>query len=35
MVDALAGATDKLEALLTHKLDRLAEKDLRDTIRGR
>ena len=35
VVDALAGATDKLETLLTHKFDRLTEKDQRDTIRGR
>ncbi len=33
--EALGGATNKLEALLTHKFDRLAEKDRRDTIRGR
>lgn len=32
--EALGGATDKLEALLTHKFDRLADKDRRDTIRG-
>lgn len=32
--DALGGATDKLEALLTHKFDRLLDKDRRDTIRG-
>ena len=35
VTEALTGATDKLEALLTHKFDRLAEKDQRDTIRGR
>ena len=32
--EALGGATDKLEALLTRKFDRRADKDLRDTIRG-
>ena len=32
--EALGGATDKLEALLTHKFDRLTDKDRRDTIRG-
>ena len=31
--DALSGATDKLETLLTRKFDRLHEKDRRDTIR--
>ena len=33
--EALGGATDKLESLLTHKFDRLTDKDRRDTIRGR
>ncbi len=32
--EALGGATQKLEALLARKFDRLAEKDRRDTIRG-
>ncbi len=32
---ALVAAIDKLEALLRHKFDRLADKDQRDTIRGR
>jgi len=32
--EALVGATDKMETLLTHKFDRLTEKDRRDTIRG-
>ncbi len=31
--EALTGATDKLETLLTRKFDRLHEKDRRDTIR--
>ncbi len=35
VVEALGGATDKLETLLTHKFDRLTEKDRRDTIRRR
>ncbi len=33
--EALVGATDKLETLLTHKFDRLTDKDRRATIRGR
>lgn len=35
VTEACQGATDKLEALLTHKFDRLNDKDGRDTIRGR
>lgn len=31
--EALEGATHKLEALLSHKFERLTEKDRRDTIR--
>ncbi len=33
--DVLHGATDKLEALLSSKFERLEGKEMRDTIRGR